>query len=250
MRAIDLERAAVEQLHAPIELELVPFSMAAEVVVILQDQNSRVGPGVQIETCGGKTADPATDDHEIILLDRGGNRGDMDPTVTQGMRHLKRARMIAAQTHQCGRIGQLVLRRRYASGWLTEATSGQERAPRQCCGPVQNIPPGDSLTHSERLLASASRAFHSLPRFCVAVRSSLNPIMSATRDNALASASHASRTDGPLACHIQQLKRMVLLPTGELLVSRLIDRFEARDPLQGSVGPHRPYQATKSPCIS
>ena len=34
---------------------------------------------------------------------------------------------------------------------------------------------------------------------------------------------------GLLARHIQRLERMVLLPTGELLVIRLIDRFEARD---------------------
>src|SRR5579863_6560963 len=70
-RAVDLERAAVDQLQPPVEGELVALGVAAEVVVIVEDQDARPGAGVlAIVMRRGQAADAAAHDDEIVLLAR------------------------------------------------------------------------------------------------------------------------------------------------------------------------------------
>ena len=40
-RALDLQRAAVQQMHAAVDVELVALGVAAEVVVVVEDQDPR-----------------------------------------------------------------------------------------------------------------------------------------------------------------------------------------------------------------
>ena len=66
---LDRLRPAVTQEHPVSRSELVALRMAAEVVVVLENQDARLGPrGLAPEPGGGEAADPAADDHEVVAL--------------------------------------------------------------------------------------------------------------------------------------------------------------------------------------
>lgn len=72
--------------------------MAAEIVVIVKNENARpLAGGLAIEMRRGEAADAASDDNEVVVfLDcRAVERKFL--AITQVMRDLERARMVAAQ---------------------------------------------------------------------------------------------------------------------------------------------------------
>ena len=66
--AVDHQGPAVEQMQLAAQVELVALGVAAEVVVVVQDEDPRVWLGRPIEVGRRKPADPGADDDEIVGL--------------------------------------------------------------------------------------------------------------------------------------------------------------------------------------
>ena len=64
-RAFDGQRAAVQQMHAAVDVELVALGVAAEVVVIVEHQHAAARRAGAEEVCGRESADAAADDDEV-----------------------------------------------------------------------------------------------------------------------------------------------------------------------------------------
>ncbi len=123
--------------------------MAAEIVVIVEDQHAGLRLRRAIERGGGEPADSAADDDKIIALDRAFRLAERR-AVAQAMRGLERAGMAAAHSCQRGRVGApLVLRRRRRG----ECGARQRGAERNGC-PVEKITPVDGAIHSQFPVAS------------------------------------------------------------------------------------------------
>jgi hypothetical protein len=58
-RAVDQQRATVDQPHLAAEVEFVALGVAAEVVVVVEQQDARLRIGIAIEESGRQAADPA-----------------------------------------------------------------------------------------------------------------------------------------------------------------------------------------------
>jgi len=89
--------------------EFVALGMAAEIVVIVKNENARARPDcLAIKPCGGEPADATANDDQIIRLDRP-DRHVIDaeaPTFArEGMRDFERAGMLTPEPGQCWRIG-------------------------------------------------------------------------------------------------------------------------------------------------
>ena len=104
--AVDVERAAVDQLHAAVHVELVALGVAAEIVVVLDDQDLRTGPRGAIEIRRRQPADAAAHDDEVVALVRVDQRCRLGPeiAVAHFMRRLERAGMAAAHAKPRRRI--------------------------------------------------------------------------------------------------------------------------------------------------
>ena len=102
-----LERlaAAVADDAALADRELVALGMAAEVVVIVEDQDARLRVLAAIEPGGREPAQAATNHDEVVaFFDR--QIAEIEPPALAGerMRHLERAVVLAAQAGERGRI--------------------------------------------------------------------------------------------------------------------------------------------------
>ncbi len=97
--------------------ELVALRVAAEVVVVVEDQDARRGPA----RCGRRrrrqAADAAADHHQVVAL-AGRGAVELEPAVPQAMRGLEGAVVAAAQPDQ---------RRRVVAGGPFEAGIGRQR---------------------------------------------------------------------------------------------------------------------------
>ena len=82
-RAVDLERAAVEELQTLAHVKFIALGVAAEVIMIVQHQNARIGavPGPK-EMRGRQSADTTADDDEIVGLP-GVAAGPRIPSIPQ-----------------------------------------------------------------------------------------------------------------------------------------------------------------------
>ena len=80
--------------------------MAAEVVVVVEDQNPRARSGLAIEVGGGQAADPGADDNQIISFTgvRRSVPASPEVAVAQLVRILKRTWMTAAHAGQRRRV--------------------------------------------------------------------------------------------------------------------------------------------------
>ncbi len=78
--------------------------MAAEIRVVIQDQNVRAGPSLPPEPRSGQPAQPCADDHDVAALRQGRTSEVKSATVAQRMRDFKGSRVTPAQTRLGGRI--------------------------------------------------------------------------------------------------------------------------------------------------
>src|SRR5205823_12294769 len=75
-RALNGKCATEGQAFVSTNIKFVSLGMAAEVVVVLDNQNARIRILLAIEMRGRETADPAADDDEIkVLSSLNGRRG-------------------------------------------------------------------------------------------------------------------------------------------------------------------------------
>ncbi len=111
---VDQHRPAIHQFHPPAgKTEFIALGVAAEVIVIVEDQDFRVGPGGAIEMRRRETGNAAAHHDQVVNgIDIFGlARGLPEISVTQFMRDFERAGMAAAHAGALGRIvTRLVLR--------------------------------------------------------------------------------------------------------------------------------------------
>ena len=116
-------------------MELVALGVAAEIVVVVEHQDTRLRNGAPVEPGGGESADAAAHDHEVVVfLDRLSVAHEAPPFAREGVRDFKGAGVLAAQPGQCRRIARRLggdLRRR-----RQPAGDGQGDA-------IEEIAPGD-----------------------------------------------------------------------------------------------------------
>ena len=86
--------------------EFVALGVAAEVVVVIEQQDAGLGTG-RAEVMGGRqAADAGADHHQVVLLtgDLRRGRGFPEGAVLHGVEDLERAGVRSAQAGQCRRI--------------------------------------------------------------------------------------------------------------------------------------------------
>ena len=127
--------AAIADDAAAVEGELVALGVAAEIVVIVENQDAGGRLGAAVEPRRRKPADAAADHDEVVgLLDRQAIDRKFAPFSCERMGGLERAFVLAAQPRQRGRVAcrlRRELRRRRQAG-----------RDRQSCA-VEKIAPGD-----------------------------------------------------------------------------------------------------------
>ena len=127
--------AAVADDTAAIEREFVALGVAAEIVVIVEDQDSGGRHGAPVEPCCRKPADAAANHDEIIaFLDRQAVDRKLAAFAGERMRDLERALVLSAHPRRRRRVASRLrreLRRRRQPG-----SNRQSRA-------VEKITPGD-----------------------------------------------------------------------------------------------------------
>ena len=86
--------------------ELVALGVAAEIVVVLEDQDlGRIAMRLAIEPRRGKAADAAANHDQIVFfLDRLAGKIELFAFARQAVRHLEGAGMAAAQPGQSRRV--------------------------------------------------------------------------------------------------------------------------------------------------
>ena len=135
VRRLQRLAAAVADDAAAIEREFVALGVAAEIVVVVEDQDAGGWLGAPVEPRRRKPADAAADHDQIVgFLDRQAVDGKLAAFARERMGDLERAFMLAAQPGQRRRIACRLrrnLRRRRQAG-----RDGQRRA-------VEEIAPGD-----------------------------------------------------------------------------------------------------------
>ncbi len=123
--------AAVAQPQAIGGGELVTLGVAAEVIVVVEQQDLFIrAEQLLIEAGGGQTADAGADDHQIVLPLKG-NIGKVILFAIAGdaVGRFERARVVAAQAGEGGRVDQrLVSQRAAAFGSLEQVDGGDA-----CC---------------------------------------------------------------------------------------------------------------------
>ena len=67
-RTVDLQGAAVHQVQLAAEVVLVALGVAAEIVVVVEDQDARAGPRGAVEVRRRQAADAAADDDQVVGL--------------------------------------------------------------------------------------------------------------------------------------------------------------------------------------
>src|SRR5262249_34348023 len=95
---LDVQRAAGQRQHAALVAELVPLGVAAEVVVVVENQDFRAPADVADEEIRCRqTAQAAADDDEIVRLAGVVRAGQIPlPPIAELMRHFERSGMAAA----------------------------------------------------------------------------------------------------------------------------------------------------------
>ena len=104
----DVRRAAARNEQAAVDEELVPFRVAAEIVVIVEDENPGARHGALPEVVrGAEAAHPAADDDEVVDL-AGVFAGFVGAAVAHAVGHFEQSRMAAAQSRPRRRVVAVV----------------------------------------------------------------------------------------------------------------------------------------------
>ena len=144
--------AAVAQDQPPIDSHLAAARVAAEVVVVIQNQNARVGIALTIEVGGREPADPCTHDHQVDCFINGQAFDRELMSIAKLVRTHERRVGTAAHAVKSGRIR--------GGGLRTQQLERSEaRADRQC-NAVEKVPPCDLLAHAQLLPAQAIITAH------------------------------------------------------------------------------------------
>ena len=97
-RAVDLESTAVANQHRGAGSEFIALGMAAQVVVVFQDQDTRRGLGGAKKMRCGESADPAADHDQVVMFAGIGRYADTRiAAIAENMRSLEGTRMGATQ---------------------------------------------------------------------------------------------------------------------------------------------------------
>ncbi len=98
LRRIDRLAAAVADHQAAVDHELVALGVAAEIIVIVKNKNTRLGTrGAAIEPRSGKSADTTAHDYEVVaFFCRQGVDGKACAVARKFMCGLERAGVLAA----------------------------------------------------------------------------------------------------------------------------------------------------------
>ena len=133
------QRAALHQFEPAILAELVALGMAAEIIVVVQDQHARLRPRRAIEMRRRQAADAAADHDQLVArrLVRRLVGGGPERAVPQAVRGFERAGMAAAQAVQKGRV----------RGWRFGHRGVVRGARAQQRHATQEIPPRDGPVH-------------------------------------------------------------------------------------------------------
>ena len=88
------------------ELEFVAFSVAAEIVMVVENEDAGGRALRAIEMGCGESTDAAANDHQIvgIFARLRGRRGFPEVAVAQAVGHFEGARVAAAQAGEGGRV--------------------------------------------------------------------------------------------------------------------------------------------------
>jgi hypothetical protein len=148
-----------------VQVELVALGVAAEIVVIVEDEDAALRLACAIKVSGGEAADARADDDQVVFLAGIGGGGPLF-AVAQSMSILKGTCVAAAHSGQQGRVvaeGVLGGGGHGGGGRGGACRSGGVRGHRreQGCrdggGPqgdaVQEIAPGDGFIHAEMAVA-------------------------------------------------------------------------------------------------
>src|SRR5262249_55851018 len=105
---VDRLAAAVADDAAAVECELVALGVAAEIVVVVEDQDAGRGPGgAAIEEGGREPADAAADHDQVVaFLGRNAVEPEGGALARRQVRHFERAVVLAAQAGQRRRIAR------------------------------------------------------------------------------------------------------------------------------------------------
>src|SRR5215813_753503 len=127
--------AAVAKDEPRAEPELVALGVAAEIVVVVEDENAGARTeGAPVEPGGRKPADAGADDHEIVaLLDRQPAERE-GLAVAQLMSDLERAGMVSTHAGE---------RRRVAEGLRGKLPRRRQPGRDRQRGPIEEVAPGD-----------------------------------------------------------------------------------------------------------
>ena len=150
----DAGRPAVRYPQSPARTKLVALRVAAEVVVVVEDQDAGVRIRARpIEVCGRQPADAAADNHEIVRFARIDRAAGPRPerSVAQRVRHVERSVVAAAHAGQRRRVVAGSVLGELSGGLRIE--SAQPRTRHQTSHAnrhaVQEVPPRDRAVHAK-----------------------------------------------------------------------------------------------------
>ena len=141
-------------------LELIAFGVPAEIVVIVENQNLRVGSRERTEeVCRGETTDASTYYHKVIGLFLVDSIGP-SLSISNGMRHFPGSIVVPAHTGLSGRVVvRILLRSGFGLGQQLEPFGTRcERPANGQSATIQEITPGNAAVHSERAVLSLAHA--------------------------------------------------------------------------------------------
>jgi hypothetical protein len=165
-RRLDVQRPAVEREHAAVVVELVPLGVAAEVVVVVEDEDFRAAADLFDEVVRRREpAQSAADDDEIVRLAGADRAGEIPlPAIAQLVRDLERSVMAAAHA---GARRWIVVRSALGRELLLERANELRREQRSDdaeADAVQEIATCDVAAHSKIAIVVVHRVTFSLWR--------------------------------------------------------------------------------------
>ena len=67
-RTINEQRAAVHQIQMSIQIEFVALGMAAEIIVVVENEDAALGCSRTVKVCGRQAADAAANDDQVVFF--------------------------------------------------------------------------------------------------------------------------------------------------------------------------------------
>src|SRR6516165_6677154 len=152
MRGLERLGSAIAEQKTITGLEFIALGVTAKVVVIVQNENLRLGSRrFPKEVCRRKAADTAANDDQVVGLVVGDGAREL-LAIAKGVRHLPGTVMAAAQAVLGRRV---VIRILFGlESRLRDAEGQPGKTPRNCGGAdrdadtVEKVPPGDRTTDS------------------------------------------------------------------------------------------------------